>query len=97
MKCIHCNQEHPDDFMFCPITGVKLEPQKKACTNEECCDYGKYILPPEANFCPRCGHKIERQESSGEGKIQTKQRTRRKNRMDLSTATNTLTWDCQAA
>lgn len=68
MKCIHCNQEHPDDFMFCPITGAKLEPQKKACTNEECCDFGKYILPPEANFCPRCGHKIERQGSSGEGK-----------------------------
>lgn len=69
MKCIHCNQEHPDNFMFCPITGAKLEPQKKACTNEECCDFGKYILPPEANFCPRCGHKIERQGSSGEEHI----------------------------
>lgn len=81
MKCIHCNQEHPDDFMFCPITGVKLEPQKKACTNEECCDYGKYILPPEANFCPRCGHKIERQESSGEGK-NTNKATNKKEESD---------------
>lgn len=68
MKCPVCNFENSDNAKFCQECGSKLEPQKKACTNEECCDFGKYILPPEANFCPRCGHKIERQGSSGEGK-----------------------------
>ena len=24
MKCPHCNQEHPDEFLFCPITGNKI-------------------------------------------------------------------------
>jgi hypothetical protein len=65
MKCIHCNQEHPDDFMFCPKTGAKIEPQYKACTNKECRDFGKYILPLEAKFCPRCGKEIEGQKGSG--------------------------------
>ena len=65
MKCIHCNQEHPDDFMFCPKTGAKIEPQLKACTNEECRDYGKRILPMEAKFCPRCGKEIDGQKGSG--------------------------------
>lgn len=24
MKCPHCNQEHPNEFLFCPITGDKI-------------------------------------------------------------------------
>lgn len=24
MKCPYCNQEHPDEFLFCPITGDKI-------------------------------------------------------------------------
>lgn len=24
MKCPHCNREHPDEFLFCPITGDKI-------------------------------------------------------------------------
>lgn len=24
MRCPHCNQEHPDEFLFCPITGDKI-------------------------------------------------------------------------
>ena len=59
MKCPHCNREHPDDYQFCPITGQKIEPQFKACTNESCPDYGKYILPLDAKFCPRCGKPIQ--------------------------------------
>ncbi len=66
MKCPVCNFENSDNAKFCQECGLKLEPQLKACTNEECCDYGKCILPPEANFCPRCGHKIERQEIQNE-------------------------------
>lgn len=24
MKCIYCKQEHPDNFIFCPMTGFRL-------------------------------------------------------------------------
>ena len=62
MKCPHCNREHSDDALFCEYTGKKLEPLKpqlKACTNEDCPDSGKHILPAEAKFCPRCGRAIK--------------------------------------
>lgn len=29
-----------------------------ACTNPGCTAYGKYVLPSEAKFCPRCGTQI---------------------------------------
>ena len=66
MKCSKCNFENPDSAKFCQECGMKLEPQHKACTNKECRDFGKYILPLEAKFCPRCGEKIEEEECSGE-------------------------------
>ena len=53
MKCPHCNGEHPDSYKFCPVTGKPIE--LKACTNKDCPDFGKRILPAEAKFCPRCG------------------------------------------
>ena len=65
MKCSKCNFENSDNAKFCQECGSKIEPQKKACINEECCDFGKYILPPETNFCPRCGYKIEGQGTLG--------------------------------
>ena len=68
MKCSNCNFENPDSAKFCQECGSKLKLQLKACTNSECRDYGKYILPLEAKFCPRCGEKIKGQESSKEGK-----------------------------
>ena len=58
MKCPHCGQEHPDDFKFCSETGKPIS-QLKACTNPDCPDFGKHILPLDAKFCPRCGHKCE--------------------------------------
>lgn len=58
MKCPHCGQEHPDNYSFCPVIGQKIAPQFKACSNEQCSDYGKYILPLDSNFCPSCGHPI---------------------------------------
>ncbi|WP_205104711.1 BspA family leucine-rich repeat surface protein [Marseilla massiliensis] len=67
MKCPHCNGEHPDNYQFCPITGQRIEPQFKACTNEDCPDFGKYILPLEAKFCPSCGRPI--QEGAGYSQI----------------------------
>ena len=67
MKCPHCNGEHPDNYRFCPITGEEILPQFKACTNEDCPDYGKYVLPLEAKFCPRCGQPIR---VEGKGRTQ---------------------------
>ena len=58
MKCPYCGQEHPDNAKFCMETGQKLEPQKIACQNRDCPDFGVAILPLEAKFCPRCGHPI---------------------------------------
>ena len=55
MKCPHCGQDHPDNFQFCPVTGQRLVPQFKACSNDQCLDYGKYILPLDSKFCPSCG------------------------------------------
>lgn len=57
MKCPYCNQEHPDNTKFCPETGKKLG-QLKACSNPDCPDYGKYILPLDSRFCPSCGCEI---------------------------------------
>lgn len=51
MKCPYCGQEHPDDFMFCPISGQPLKQQTKKCPS---CEYGN--VPIEAKFCPRCGN-----------------------------------------
>ena len=61
MKCPHCGQEHPDNFQFCPVTGQELSPQFKACINEQCPDYGKYILPMDSRFCPSCGKPLDNQ------------------------------------
>lgn len=58
MECPHCGQEHPDNFQFCPVTGQELSPQFKACINEQCPDYGKYILPLDSKYCPTCGNRI---------------------------------------
>ena len=58
MKCKICNTENRDTAKFCNECGAKLEPQLKSCTNKDCPDYGKAILPAEAKFCPRCGYAI---------------------------------------
>ena len=59
MKCPYCNGDHPDEFKYCPCTGKEIKSQFKACTNESCRDYGKYILPLEARFCAECGSPIK--------------------------------------
>ena len=58
MKCKICNTENRDTAKFCNECGAKLEPQLKSCSNKDCPDYGKAILPAEAKFCPRCGYAI---------------------------------------
>ena len=57
MKCPHCNLEHPNGFLFCPITGKKIE-ALKACTYADCPKFGQYVLPENFNFCPECGRPI---------------------------------------
>ena len=59
MICPHCGQEHPDNFQFCPVTGQRIAPQYKACSNEQCPDFGKCILPLDSRFCPSCGKALE--------------------------------------
>lgn len=61
MRCPHCGQEHPDNFLFCPITGEIITPRLKACINKQCTDYGKYILPLDGRFCPSCGKQLNNQ------------------------------------
>lgn len=67
MKCPHCNQEHPDGFQFCPVTGKRID-ALKACTYADCPKFGQYVLPVNFNFCPECGKPIA---SDGSGSKQS--------------------------
>ena len=58
IRCKHCNGEHPDDYKFCPVTGKELEQPLKACSNPDCDNFEKSILPVEARFCPKCGYAL---------------------------------------
>lgn len=29
MKCVYCNQEHPDNYEYCPITGATIYQKKR--------------------------------------------------------------------
>ena len=59
MKCPYCNQDHPNGYKFCPNTGKAIDNQFNACTNEDCPDFGKYVLPLDSKFCPKCGSPIK--------------------------------------
>ena len=65
MTCTYCGQEHPDNFKFCPETGQPI-PQLIACTNSDCPNHGKHILPLDAKFCPRCGSPIDSEVKSSQ-------------------------------
>lgn len=52
------------------MTGEEFVQSMKVCTNPECVDFGKYILPSDALFCPRCGQKLkDSRESNFENNI----------------------------
>jgi hypothetical protein len=53
MHCPHCQQEHPDDVRFCPVTGQMLA-QMVACS------YCGREMPANATFCPHCGKGIRK-------------------------------------
>ena len=48
MRCPHCNQEHPSNAIFCPLTG------KKILAPGFCSQCGKPI-ESEWLLCPFCG------------------------------------------
>ena len=50
MKCKHCGEIHPAEFLFCPNTGKKIEPEKLAC---KAC--GRNDIKEGSKFCPYCG------------------------------------------
>lgn len=61
MKCPYCHQEHPDDAVFCPQTGQRIQEDKLACTeNPNCPIHGQRILPLDAVFCPECGAALKK-------------------------------------
>jgi photosystem II stability/assembly factor-like uncharacterized protein len=51
MHCPHCNQEHPTDSQFCPLTG------KKIIRQEGCPQCGQPV-EPGWQHCPACGRKL---------------------------------------
>lgn len=53
MKCIHCNEEIPDDSVFCPFCGQKAE--KPPVTPVKRCHICQASLQDGAKFCESCG------------------------------------------
>ena len=51
MKCPYCNQEHPEDLQFCPMTGQKIRPLGT------CPNCGQPVEPGWQN-CSQCGQKL---------------------------------------
>lgn len=58
MKCKTCGFENIETAKFCCQCGEKLE-EMKCCTNPDCENFNRYMIPVEASFCPVCGKKIE--------------------------------------
>ena len=52
MKCPHCNQEHPDDSLFCPVTGRKMLRPINVCP--QC---GQPV-DPKLSYCTFCGYQL---------------------------------------
>lgn len=66
MKCPHCGQEHPDSFQFCPKTGNDIQRNEEflGCSNIECPDFGKRVLPLDSKFCPTCGAAVSSEKNA---------------------------------
>ena len=44
MICPYCHQEHPDNTLYCPQTGRKIQDKKLACTeNPHCSIHGQFL------------------------------------------------------
>lgn len=67
MICRNCNAINSSKVRFCRCCGNKIvKRQFKACTNWQCLNFRKYILPSEAKYCPICGHAINDKKSVDE-------------------------------
>lgn len=52
MKCIYCKQEHPDNFIFCPMTGFRIVWDNNSKIEErEVFEYQRHL----ASFVPMGG------------------------------------------
>ncbi len=51
MQCSHCNQEHPENSKFCPVTGRKI------IMPGVCPECGKSV-DPKWRHCTHCGRKL---------------------------------------
>lgn len=61
MICPYCHQEHPDNTVFCPQTGKRIQEEKQACMeNPDCPIHGQFILPIDSCFCPECGCSLKK-------------------------------------
>ena len=58
MKCKDCGYENVENARFCCHCGKELE-EMRCCTNPECENFNRHIIPMAALFCPVCGKKIE--------------------------------------
>ena len=66
MKCPHCNQDHPEGTKFCPETGLKMV---LCCSNNECENYGEYVIPLNYKFCPECHGTLKCKKCNGQGVV----------------------------
>ena len=58
MKCKKCGFENAEGARYCSGCGEKME-EMKCCTNPDCDNYNRFLIPIESSFCPKCGSKIE--------------------------------------
>lgn len=58
MKCKVCGFENIESARFCSFCGERLE-EMECCTNPDCENFSRYVIPLAATFCPVCGKKIE--------------------------------------
>ena len=58
LHCPYCDQEHPDDSLFCPVTGKTLVPVRKLCP--QC----GQAVDPNWVHCGYCGQILTKVEAS---------------------------------
>ena len=75
--CPHCNEEIEDDTNFCPECGEKIEEKvktKKISNDKDkkyCPNCNEELDEEEAVFCSNCGQRIEADENSVNGIIES--------------------------
>ena len=65
MKCPFCQQEHPGDSKFCPVTGKEINDQIFTSQQSKSCPVCGYINPTENKFCENCGFNFSKDKRDG--------------------------------